>query len=175
MVALDGLGDDTLMRAIAALERCGQQLARHDALVPVMLSLEGLDGFGTRVLFFKVASEPPDHVHQLARAARTAISGVGRAHDRRAFRPHATVMKTSKMQEGDAGDGILPAMYQACADTRVGPLRVNSMQLCCMQRPPGAAAYAVVASLCLEVGEVTVGAPWAQRFGAWRERQCSNL
>lgn len=162
--------DDMLMRAIAALERCGQALDRDNLLTPVVLSLNGLGSFNDSVLFFKVASEPPDHLGGLARATRSVFAGVGRAHDRRPFTPHATVMKTSRMP----GAGIAAALYEECAGLHVEPLSVSSLQLCSMARPTDAAYYPVIASLCLDVGEVVVGDEWALRFGSWRDVQVSS-
>lgn len=60
-------------------------------------------------------------------------------------------------------------MYAGVQDVAVGPVEVDSVQLCSMAR--GARGYyPVVASLCLHGGEVIVGEQWAVRFGQWQER-----
>lgn len=174
-LADDNQGDDedkdSLMCAIAALAQCGRALTATYALHPATLWLRGLGSFGTSVLFFNVDSEPPDHLHALARAVRSVFAGVGGAHDRRPFAPHATVMKTSRIPRGSGGlsRGMEEALYASCAGLEVGPLRVDSLQLCSMARDAGC-YYPVVASLCLEVGEVTVGRQWGARFGLWQQQ-----
>ena len=174
MALADHDGNGSLMRAITALEKCGEALVAEQALHPVVLWLRGLGSFGTSVLFFNIASEPPDHMGVLAQTVRSVFAGVGSAHDRRPFTPHLTVMKASRMPRDQGGTGprgtIEKALYEEIAGGQVGPCRVDSLQLCSMARQPDDGYYPVVASLCLEVGEVTVCDGWRARFGAWRER-----
>jgi len=138
LMQLDVEDEETMKRAIEAMERCGEKLKSDLINDPLVLTIEGLDHFNGGVLFSKVKEgDALDRLTDICRKVQESFTSHGIILTDDKFNPHLTLAKVSKLQ-GRWKDKkvikqlILNKFYKEYQGTVFGNEKVESLQLLSM-------------------------------------------